>query len=313
MAYVSKMIANGETLIGVSRLHWIYLVQGLVWLIGLMATGFMLDAVIGMALGAIIPAAGWHFMGLQTTWLELFFIACGLYLFGVFFVKVATTELALTDQRIIYKVGWIFVNVQEMNLDEVRGTRVNLGMLGRFLGYGSLAFDARFVGDMITGHVNKPYRFLKAANEAQENIDANISLVVDHTKGEKFNIRQPSDAEKPQAANPPPPPETTPQTPKKWAEHKQREEAQPVLSKTQIEKALRGEVITLPTRGRTPAAPAADTPDATEKPQAQAHEVPEGSYEEEKLKEELIDEWEEIAEPSDGEEEDGPRASRRIH
>lgn len=322
MAYVTKMIANGETLIGVSRLHWIYLVQGLVWLIGLMAVGFMLDALIGMALGAIIPGTQFYFAGLQATWLELFFLAAGLYLFGIFFVKVATTEFALTDQRVIYKVGWIFVNVQEMNLDEIRGTRVDLGMLGRFLGYGSIALDARFVGDLVTGHINKPYRFTKAMNEAQENIDANISLVIDHAKGGKFNVRQPSEKEKASTANPPPPPpETTPQTPQKWEDRKMQVENQPVLSKEQIARALQGEVITLPgksqpkqkAKGQAPTPqPGEESFDPADRPQAQAHPVAEGSYEEERLKEDLIDEWEEISEPAE-QEEDDHRSSRRYH
>ena len=337
MAYVSRMVANGETLIGVSRLHWIYLAQGLGWLIGLMFIGFVIDGLLAMALGAIlpIPAVQWGFAAVQTTWIEMFFIAAGLYLFAIYFIKVATTELALTNQRIIYKVGWIFVNVQEMNLDEIRGTRIDLGMLGRFLGYGSVALDARFVGDMVTGYINRPYRFMRAMNEAQAAIDSNISLVIDNVRGEKLHIRQPgedgqiSPGHKP---TPEPEPESGGNTPPSRDEAPSTEPTQfedpPMLTPDQVRAALQGETVTVPMAPHTPMPVKAGVKPAPKnnvaaqdnmpptnpdhRPTAQAHTVAEGSYEEEKLKEELLEEFSQTIDP-DGENSTTPQVSRRIH
>ena len=56
MAYVERMIAPGEEMIGVSRIHWIHVVQGLLWLIGLMALGFVLDSLIAGFFGLILPS-----------------------------------------------------------------------------------------------------------------------------------------------------------------------------------------------------------------------------------------------------------------
>ena len=311
MAYISRMIADGETLIGVSRLHWIYLVQGLFWLIGLMAIGFILDALIGMALGALVPGVSLGFLG-ESTFLELFFIGAGIYLFAVYFIKVATTEFALTSARVIYKVGWIFVDVRELNLDEVRGSHINLGALGRFLGYGMVSLDARFVGDLVTGAINKPYRFTKAMNEAQANIDSNISLVIDNVKGEKLHVRQPGQGGQ---ISPGHTPASQAEPPAK-AKAEQFED-QPILSPEQIEKALQGETITVPLKDKNPPAPP-PTRQATEeapfdpdnRPLPEAHPVAEGSYEEQKLKEDLNREWSESAEEEDPY---SYRSSRQLH
>ncbi len=355
MAYISRMIANGETLIGVSRLHWIYLAQGLCWLIGLMFVGFVIDALLAMALGAIlpIPAVQWGFMAVQTTWIEMFFIAAGLYLFAIYFIKVATTELALTNQRIIYKLGWIFVNVQEMNLDEIRGTHIDLGMLGRFLGYGSISFDARFVGDMVTGSINRPYRFLKAMNEAQAEIDNNISLVIDNVKGEKLHIRQPGEGgqiSRGHKPTPDPEPEDNPPPKKQTKEDKggqgdaqaQQEkdespgteptqfEDPPMLTPEHVRAALQGETVTVPLapgtefpvkagikkasdkKDKEPEADDIAPIDPDNRPAAAPHAVAEGSYEEEKLKEELLEEFSQTISPDD-ENSSTRQVSRRIH
>lgn len=253
MAYINRMISHGETLIGVSRLHWIYLAEGFFWLVGLMAAGFLFDAGVSMALGAILPGVNWGFMNLQTTWLETFFIIAGLYIFTIYFIKVATTEVGLTSQRVIHKQGWLFVKVTEINLEEIKGSHIDLGMLGRFLGYGSIALDARFVKDTNLPFINQPYRFTKAMNEAQEALEQHLSLAIDgrdgvvHLRPAK-NVEQPPEPERNQPSEP--------------------------------------------------------------RPAAQAHAVAEGSYEEAKLKEELMEEFSQTIDP---ESDDSSMPSRRLH
>ena len=192
MAYVERMIAPGEEMIGVSRIHWIHVVQGLLWLIGLMALGFVLDSLIAGFFGLILPSVQFAGALLEATWLELFFLCAGLYIFSVYFIHFATTEVALTNQRVIYKRGWIFVDIKEVNLDEIKGSNIDLGLLGRFLGYGSIALDARFVRDTQLPFINEPYRFVRAMNEAQVNIEDHFALVLDdgHQKKARFEHRK---------------------------------------------------------------------------------------------------------------------------
>src|SRR5690606_27962605 len=53
-------------------------------------------------------------------------------------------------------------------------------ILGRFLNYGSVHLDSRFVRDMILPSIADPYRFLKALNEARSELkDESMHIVLE--------------------------------------------------------------------------------------------------------------------------------------
>jgi membrane protein YdbS with pleckstrin-like domain len=47
----------------------------------------------------------------------------------------ATTEIVVTDKRIIHKVGWIASRTEEMNMTKVETVDVRQGVGGRMLGF----------------------------------------------------------------------------------------------------------------------------------------------------------------------------------
>jgi uncharacterized membrane protein YdbT with pleckstrin-like domain len=49
-----------------------------------------------------------------------------------------TTEMAVTDRRIIYKTGFIARHTAEMNMHRVETVAVKQGILGRMLNYGTV-------------------------------------------------------------------------------------------------------------------------------------------------------------------------------
>jgi uncharacterized membrane protein YdbT with pleckstrin-like domain len=49
-----------------------------------------------------------------------------------------TSEFAITNKRIIIKVGLISRRTLEMNLSKIESVNVNQGILGRILGYGTI-------------------------------------------------------------------------------------------------------------------------------------------------------------------------------
>jgi uncharacterized membrane protein YdbT with pleckstrin-like domain len=53
------------------------------------------------------------------------------------FVRV-TTEIVVTDKRIIHKVGWIARRTEEMNITKVETVDVDQGVVGRILGFGTV-------------------------------------------------------------------------------------------------------------------------------------------------------------------------------
>ncbi len=74
------------------------------------------------------------FLGLVT----LPFMGLGLVFFVIAFIRIWTTELAITNKRIIAKFGLISRSTIEMRLEKVETVQVDQSILGRILNYGSV-------------------------------------------------------------------------------------------------------------------------------------------------------------------------------
>ncbi|MBY4733973.1 PH domain-containing protein [Cupriavidus pauculus] len=62
----------------------------------------------------------------------------GLLFLLIAFIKIWTTELAITNKRIIAKFGLISRSTIEMRLEKVETVQVDQSILGRILNYGSV-------------------------------------------------------------------------------------------------------------------------------------------------------------------------------
>lgn len=69
-----------------------------------------------------------------------------------------TSEFAITNKRIIIKVGFISRRTLEMNLGKVESVHVDQSMLGRILGYGTITV----IG---TGGTKEPFSDISAPLE----------------------------------------------------------------------------------------------------------------------------------------------------
>ena len=164
--FIKNFISDGEHIIYTTRLHWIYAVEGMMWFLFMAAIGFTADYYLWKYFGSDAPESRSEILmlvfGSNYPWIFYLFSGCGVFICLVHFFKLFATEIALTSQRLIYKTGLVFVDVQEIDLTEVRAEQIHHGLLGRFLGYGTLHLDSRFVGDIYLPAVRKPYNLLKA-------------------------------------------------------------------------------------------------------------------------------------------------------
>lgn len=62
----------------------------------------------------------------------------GLVFLGWAWINIRSTEIAITTQRVIAKFGFIRRSTVEINLDKVEALRVEQGLWGRFLNYGTI-------------------------------------------------------------------------------------------------------------------------------------------------------------------------------
>ena len=178
MAFVDKIIGPDEKLVGISTIHWMYAAIGIIWMVGFLVFGIYLDSW-GYAPKFYFPgnpgAIATSMMGHAAFWICALL---GVVLFLLYFMMMMTTEIGLTSKRIIYKRGWLFVTVNEADLEEVKAAGVNNGIFGRFLNYGYIELDARFIKNMNIPAIADPYRFVKAVNEIRSNLKSDSMTIV---------------------------------------------------------------------------------------------------------------------------------------
>ncbi len=171
MSYVRKVIAGDEKLLSISHLHWIYVFEGVFWFAAVFGFGLFLDHNLWLYFGSYGIGFNFDFWIFQFderhTPLPWMFGAAGFAVFWPLLLKYISTEIGLTDKRIIHKKGLIMIEVQQIDLEDIRAENVNHGWLGWLLGYGRLHFDCRFVDDLYLPAINKPYRLVKAAHTAR--------------------------------------------------------------------------------------------------------------------------------------------------
>jgi uncharacterized membrane protein YdbT with pleckstrin-like domain len=124
MSYVQRIIQPGEQIIRIGHRHWI-IYRKAIFVAVLAIAAFIFGhhnynyrdfAMVG---GGILSAIA-----------LLFFI-------GAWF-RQAITEIAVTNKRVIYKVGFINRHTVEMNIDKVETVIVDQSIPGRLLNYGTI-------------------------------------------------------------------------------------------------------------------------------------------------------------------------------
>lgn len=122
MAYYTKVIQSGESAKYFGKLHWI----------------IYKNAVLFCLLAVIAPTI---MMGRNADVASISFavlLALGCASFVRSWFRRITTEIVVTDRRIIYKTGWIARRTQEINITKVETVDVSQSIIGRVLGYGTV-------------------------------------------------------------------------------------------------------------------------------------------------------------------------------
>ena len=93
--------------------------------------------------------------------------ALGLLSFAQMMIIKATTEIAITSNRLVYKRGLVARQVGEMSIDRIEGVNVQQSILGRLLNYGRLAIRGMGVGEVVLPPIEDPIAFRKAIEQAR--------------------------------------------------------------------------------------------------------------------------------------------------
>ena len=130
MGYVAKVLLPGERVVYTTGLHWLVYGRAIFFLALAAAIAVAALAKSGDPDLAVPVQGGFALAAVFTLLGALSFIAAA--------IRRASTELAVTDQRVILKRGVIARHTIEMNRSKVESVDVDQSVVGRIFGYGTV-------------------------------------------------------------------------------------------------------------------------------------------------------------------------------
>jgi uncharacterized membrane protein YdbT with pleckstrin-like domain len=130
MGYVEKSLAAGETVLARARLHWIIWVRA--WA-ALLVLGILV-------VGVVFFIRDW--------------------------IHMATTDVAITNRRLILKTGLVARHTSELELTSIEAVNLEQTFLGRLLGYGRVQVHGTGDDVWISPLIERPVQFRRDLESA---------------------------------------------------------------------------------------------------------------------------------------------------
>jgi len=147
VSYIDETLLPDEHVVYRTALHWIIFARG------------ALVLVTGMAVLVAVPLV--PLIGLAI-------LLVGIVLLIPPFIDYQTTELGVTNKRMIVKIGFVRRRTLELLLRQVEALSVDQSLGGRMLGYGTITLSG-------TGGVREIYHRVRAPLELRRRIQGQVS------------------------------------------------------------------------------------------------------------------------------------------
>jgi len=149
MSYVEANLLNEEKVVHVSRLHWkVYI-----------APVFL--AVCFFALGIVALLSNYKIIG------SILFIFSGLLVYSPYLI-VNNSEFAVTNKRVIIKVGILRTRSLELFLSKIEGITVNQSVFGNMFNFGDIGITGSGGTKEMFSGIQSPLDFRKAVQQATD-------------------------------------------------------------------------------------------------------------------------------------------------
>lgn len=125
MSYVRRVLEPGEAVLYATTVHWLVYGPAIFMLIIAIACFAAAGGTGDSARGVLLIAAAIFLLLALLSWLPAA-------------LRRASTELVVTDRRVIYKSGLFSRHTIEMNRTKVESVDVDQSIAGRLLGYGTV-------------------------------------------------------------------------------------------------------------------------------------------------------------------------------
>lgn len=108
-------------------------------------------------------------------------LGVGAWLLFWMMLKKWTTEIILTDQRLLYKEGFFQIDVAEVGIEQLASDYVKQSLMGRILDYGKLHIRCIEATDIMLPDIARPYHFRNALEKEKKAFRENY-MQVDHLR-----------------------------------------------------------------------------------------------------------------------------------
>lgn len=98
----------------------------------------------------------------------LAFYGLGILFWAAAAIRYFTTELAITNKRVIAKFGLISRSTIEINIQKIESIQVNQGILGRIFNFGSIVVSGAGNPQAPIPGISSPLQFRRAFIDTQE-------------------------------------------------------------------------------------------------------------------------------------------------
>jgi len=123
MGYIYDNLRPGEKIVYQANLHWIMYVRPGLFLVAVCLPS--LDLLSARNAWAI-PAVSW---------------VIGILWIVSQIIRYYTSEFAVTNLRVVAKIGWVRIDSREILLSKIESVSVNQSVLGRVLNYGTVVVE----------------------------------------------------------------------------------------------------------------------------------------------------------------------------
>lgn len=157
MGYIRQNLLQNEKIIYFTRMHWIVFATPVLFL----AAAFLFSMFSSILFPGRIP-----FLNIRLGNV----VVLGCFAAAIFsgigaFISYATSEYAITNKRIMMKIGWISRDSIELFINRIEAIQIDQTILGRILDYGALKVVGTGGTQDLFNYIPRPLAFRKSAQE----------------------------------------------------------------------------------------------------------------------------------------------------
>lgn len=194
MEYVNESLTGSEKVVMQGRFHWIYMIGAALWIVigvflcaGIMIGGVVWDVRMGIEAAYpglpdhlfwrgwdnVVASSGGYMAIIRDMHVILrasafVVLILGILLFAHMIMVRATTEIAVTSQRLVLKEGIVSRNVDEMSVDRIESVHVIQSVIGRIFNFGTVMVRGMGIGEIVLPPLADPIAFRNALEKARQ-------------------------------------------------------------------------------------------------------------------------------------------------